>query len=88
MQVEWLKKWWLELVIVIAGLVLFATGIVFEFLPSVQILVKKTFLVAWWYGLTYLFRRFRFGYIEWREDEKKIYYFVLLGGSAVIFALG
>ncbi len=85
---ELLKKWWLEIVIIIVGLVLFVTGLVFELLPSIQVLMKKTFLVAWWYGLTYLFRRFRLGNLEWRDEEKKIYYFVLLLGSAFIFAWG
>lgn len=88
MQVEWLKEWWLELVIVICGLVLFATGVIFDFFPSIQVLMKKTFLVAWWYGLTYLFRRFRLGKIEWDDVGQKTYYFVLLLGSAIIFALG
>lgn len=88
MQVEWLKRWWLELVIIICGLILFVTGVIFDFYPSIQVLMKKTFLVAWWYGLTYLFRRFRLGKIEWEENEKKVYYFILLCGSALIFALG
>ncbi len=85
---EILKKWWLEIVIIVAGLVLFATGLVFELLPSLQVLMKKTFLVAWWYGLTYLFRRFRLGHVEWYNEDKKMYYFVLLLGSALIFAWG
>jgi len=88
MQVEWLKRWWLELVIIICGLILFATGVIFDFFPSVQVVIKKTFLVAWWYLLTYVFRRFRLGKIEWSEDEKKVYYFIILFCSCLIFALG
>lgn len=83
-----IKEWGLEVVIIALGLILFISGVIFEFLPSIQVLMKKTFLVAWWYCLTYLFRRMRIGKIGWREDEKKVYYFILLCGSALIFALG
>ena len=89
MQVkEVLRQWNLPVLIIIAGLFLFATGLIFNFFPSIQVVIKKTFLVAWWYFLTYIFRKFRLGTLTWGEDDKKIYYFILLIGSALIFAWG
>jgi hypothetical protein len=85
---EFIKQWWLEIIIIFFAFILFVSGFIFDFFPSVQVVIKKTFLVAWWYLLTYVFRRFRLGKIEWSEDEKKVYYFILLCGSALIFALG
>ncbi len=82
-----IKQWFLELLIIALGLVLFFTGKIFDLLPTVQVLMKKTFLVMWWYGLTYLIRRLRLGGIEWDETGQQIYYFVLLIGSSLIFAL-
>jgi len=88
-----LKQFNLQLIIVIGIGFLLVTGMIFNLIPSIQIICKKTFLVAWWYVLTYLFRRLRIGEINWEtfdgnDWDKKIYYFVLLVCSALIFALG
>lgn len=83
-----LEQWNIQIVIIVAGLFLFITGLIFNLLPPIQVIAKKTFLVAWWYLLTYIFRKFRLGTIEWEEDDKKVYYFILLIGSAIIFAFG
>jgi len=84
-----MKDFSLELAIILICLFLFITGVIFNFLPSVQMVFKKTFLVAWWYLLTYTFRKIRIGTLEWeREEDKKTYYFILLLSSAIIFALG
>jgi hypothetical protein len=85
---EFIKQWWLEIIIIFLAFILFVSGFIFELFPSVQVVIKKTFLVAWWYFLAYVFRRFRLGRIEWSEDEKKVYYFVILFCSCLIFALG
>ncbi|RKX61954.1 MAG: hypothetical protein DRP34_04905 [Thermodesulfobacteriota bacterium] len=84
---ETLRQWNLPLLIIVLGGFLFATGLIFNFFPSIQVVAKKTFLVAWWYFLTYIFRKLRLGTLKWEEDDKKIYYFILLIGSALIFAL-
>jgi len=83
-----IKQWALKLVLIFICIVLFYTGYIFNFTPPIQVIVKKTFLVAWWYLLTYIFRRLRLGKIYWNEDDKKVYYFILLLGSALIFAWG
>ncbi len=46
MQVkEVLRQWSLEILIIALGLGLFITGKIFDFLPSIQVILKKTFLV-------------------------------------------
>jgi len=88
-----LKQFNLQLIIVLGIGFLLVTGKIYDLLPALQMVGKKTFYVAWWYLLTYLFRRFRLGTINWEDLEgndqsKKLYYFVLLICSALIFALG
>jgi len=84
----YLKEFGLEIVIIAVCLILFFTGLIFDLLPTAQVVFKKTFLVAWWYSLTYIFRKLRIGTLYWEDEfEKKAYYFVLLIGSALIFAL-
>ena len=85
---KFLKQWWLEIAIIVFALLVFISGFIFDLFPTVQVIIKKTFLVAWWYFLTYIFRKFRLGKIEWSDNDKKIYYFVILCCSCLIFALG
>ena len=84
---KYFKEWFLAIVLIIICLVLFLTGWVFDFTAPCQVIIKKTFLVIWWYFLSYLFRRIRLGKIEWTNEDKKSYYFILLIGSALIFAM-
>jgi len=84
---SYLKQWALAIVLIIICLVLFFTGWVFDFTAPFQVVIKKTFLACWWYFLSYLFRRIRLGKIEWTNEDKKSYYFILLIGSALIFAM-
>ena len=85
---KFFSQWWIEISIISLALLLFISGTIFELLPSLQVVIKKTFLVAWWYFLAYIFRRCRIGKIEWGDNDKKIYYFVILGCSCLIFAFG
>jgi len=90
---KFLRQFNLQIAIIIIACILFITGIIFDLLPPMQVIIRKTFLVAWWYLLAYIFRRFRLGEINWEtydgyDWDKKIYYFVLLIGSAFIIALG
>jgi len=84
---EFLKQWSISIVLIIICLILFLTGWVFDFTAPFQVIIKKTFLVVWWYFLSYVFRRIRLGKIGWTNEDKKVYYFILLIGSALIFAL-
>ena len=84
---NYLKQWALAIVLIIICLVLFFTGWVFDFTAPFQVVIKKTFLACWWYFLSYFFRRIRLGKIEWTNEDKKSYYFILLIGSALIFAM-
>ena len=83
----YLREWYLIVILILICLVLFLTGWVFDFTAPFQVVIKKTFLVCWWYFLSYIFRRIRLGKIEWTNEDKKVYYFILLIGSALIFAL-
>lgn len=86
-----LKSWLLVGVLFFLGFILLLTGGVGFFTESFQLVIKKTFLVTLWYGLTYLVRVLRVGHIEWEVIEpqyKVYYYFVLLLGSAMIVAWG
>lgn len=86
-----LRSWLLIGVLFFLGFILLFTGGVGIFTESFQIVIKKTFLVALWYGLTYLVRVLRIGHIEWEIIEpryKVYYYFMLLLCSAMIIAWG
>ena len=88
---KWLKQWWLVLVIfIVSGLLIFS-GIVGMFTEAFQLVVKKAFLLAFWYGVAYLIRIYRLGHIDWDslpQEERVKYYFILLIGSAMIVAWG
>jgi len=83
---NYLKQWYFSIILIIVCLFLFLTGWVFDFTAPCQVVIKKTFLVSWWYFLSYIFRRIRLGRIDWKDEDKKNYYFILLIGSAIIFA--
>jgi len=80
------KEWLFTIIVCVICLFLFFTGFIFDLNPSVQIVIKKTFLFAWFYLITYIFRRIRLGKIEWTSEDKKIYYYILLICGAIIFA--
>lgn len=83
------KKWKLVFIVFIIGFILLFSGLVGFLTPSIQIVIKKAFLLSLWYGFAYIVRVERIGHIDWNDDYwKKIYYFVLLIGSALIIALG
>lgn len=85
------RKWWLVGLIFVVGLILLFTGLVGVFTESFQLVIKKAFLLVFWYGVTYVVRVMRVGRIDWDELPvwfKAYYYFVLLLGSAMIVAWG
>ncbi|MEM1660852.1 MAG: hypothetical protein QXR17_06920 [Candidatus Bathyarchaeia archaeon] len=91
MQKSWFKQWGFVGLIFAIGLILLLTGFVGLFTESFQLVIKKAFLLAFWYGVTYIVRIFRVGHIHWDElpvSFKAYYYFVLLLGSAMIIAWG
>lgn len=86
-----MKGFWLPILFLLVGLVLILSGFVSVFTESFQLVVKKAFLLGFWYVVTYLMRRARVGKIAWEEmapEFKAVYYFVLLLGSAMIVAWG
>lgn len=86
-----IKQWILVFSLFILGFILLFTGGVGFFTESFQLVIKKTFLLTLWYGVTYLIRLFRIGHINWEALDphfKAYYYFVLLIGSALIIAWG
>lgn len=88
---ECFRKWFFVCFLFVIGFILLFTGGVGFFTESFQIVIKKTFLLTLWYGVTYLIRFFRVGRIDWRALDPRFrvyYYFVLLIGSALIIAWG
>jgi hypothetical protein len=84
---KYLQQFGLPNLIIIIGLILFATGLIALFLEPLQYVFKKLFLVCLWYSFCYIMRKLRIGGIDWSDEkDKKIYYYVLLGGSALIIA--
>jgi len=85
-KISFLKDWWLAIIIIAISFIIYNNGKIFDLLPPMQIVIKKISLVTIWYFLTYIFRRIRLGKIKWSENDKKTYYYILLIGSAIIFA--
>lgn len=85
---KYLQQFGLHWVIIVLGLVFFITGLIGLFYEPFQFVFKKIFLLSLWYVFAYLMRLTRIGHIDW-EDEwaKRIYYYVLLLGSAFIVSL-
>ena len=82
-----IKQFWIEFIIIITFLSLILWNVLYNLNPALQIVFKKIFLVSLWYLLTYAFRKFRLGTLEWdNEKDKKIYYYILLISTALIFA--
>ena len=85
----YLKQFGIQNLIIIAGLILFTTGLIAFLFEPLQYVFKKLFLVCLWYSFCYIIRKLRLGGIDWSDEkDKKIYYFILLIGSAIIFAFG
>jgi hypothetical protein len=83
----YLKQFGIQNLIIIVGLIFFATGLIAFFFEPLQYVFKKIFLVCLWYSFCYIVRRLRIGGIDWEDEkDKKIYYYILLTGSAIIFA--
>ena len=83
----YLKQFGIQNLIIIAGLVLLATGLIAALFEPLQYVFKKLFLVCLWYSFCYIVRKLRIGGIDWSDErDKKIYYYILLIGSALIIA--
>jgi 4-hydroxybenzoate polyprenyltransferase len=83
----YLKQFGLQNLIIIAGLILFATGLIAILFEPLQYVFKKLFLVCLWYSFCYIVRKLRIGGIDWSDEkDKKIYYYVLLLGASLIIA--
>ena len=84
----YLKQFGIQNLIIIIGLILFATGLVGIFYEPFQFVFKKVFLLSLWYVFTYLTRLTRIGHIDWDDEwAKRLYYLVILIGSSLIVAL-
>jgi len=84
---KYLQQFGLPNLIIIIGLILFATGLIALFFEPLQYVFKKVFLVSLWYSFCYIMRRLRIGGIDWSDEkDKKIYYYILLLGSSLIVA--
>jgi len=88
-MLKYLKQFGWHWVIIGLGIFFFITGMVGIFYEPFQFVFKKVFLVCLWYSFCYIVRRLRIGGIDWSDEkDKKIYYYILLIGSAIIFAFG
>jgi hypothetical protein len=86
---NYLKQFGLQNLIILIGLILFTTGLIAVLFEPLQYAFKKLFLVCLWYSFCYIIRKLRIGGIDWSDErDKKIYYYILLTGSAIIFAFG
>lgn len=86
-----MKKWWLQMLVLVVALFLVVTGGVGLLNESFQLVVKKCLLLSLWYVVTYAFRLLRIGKIDWDvlgPVFKAYYYFILLLGGALIVAWG
>jgi hypothetical protein len=84
---KYLKQFGWHWVIIGLGVFFFITGMIGIFYEPFQFVFKKVFLVCLWYSLSYIMRKLRIGGIDWSDEkDKKIYYYILLIGSAIIFA--
>ncbi len=88
MFLDFLKKWSFLIIFAIFAFVFSFTGAILDTKPPIQDLFIRLSLLCYWYLFIYIVRRFRIGKIEWNEEDKKIYYFILLVCSALIFAFG
>ena len=88
MEGYWKQFGW-HWVIIGLGLVFFMTGLIGLFYEPFQFVFKKVFLLSLWYVFAYLTRLTRIGHIDWDDEwAKRIYYIVILLGSAWIVASG
>ena len=88
MEGYWKQFGW-HWVVIGLGLLFFMTGLIGLFYEPFQFVFKKVFLLSLWYVFAYLTRLTRIGHIDWDDEwAKRLYYIVILLGSAWIVANG
>lgn len=88
---NFISKWWFVLVLLILSSLMILSGYVGLFSEALQLVVKKTFLLSFWYFTAYVIRIQRIGHIDWdrlNDDVRALYYFILLLGSAMVISWG